>query len=505
MTYTSTILIVDDDDLSRDTLEALLSNQGYNLALADNGQEALEKAATLVPDLILLDVMMPDMDGFEVCRRLRADSVLGEIPIILVTALDDRESRLEGIEAGADDFITKPYDRVELRTRVKTITRLNRFRRLMAERTKFEWVIDQADEGYLSITSSGQINYANKQARLYLNLPPDDTTPIADTFQTLISSQYQLEPKAAWKKWIHTSSKTSKQKRYLVRPETRTSTALWLEVDILHLGTSVSDDTAWIIKLRDVTRAMAMTQNMWEFGAMVSHKLRTPLIGMLSGMELLTQFGPELSHDEMTKLAEQALKGVKRLRGEIDDILHFIGSAHSSSLGDSGKMPVGDLPNMIESICLDMEISKAYIHQIEDNHGRQTQLKISTHALELILREILENSKKFHPQQNPAVTITTKHTQNGRFKLSITDDGIHLSPDQLAKALTPYYQGEKYFTGEAKGMGLGLSMVAASMWSIGGTCRLFNREDSPGLVVELILPITKKLHRLAERIAAKEK
>jgi DNA-binding response OmpR family regulator len=129
MRHSSTILIVDDEPAGRDTLEALLMAQGYNLAFASNGPEALAKAAELTPDLILLDVMMPGMDGFEVCRRLRTDPLLTEVPVIMVTALDDRDSRLRGIEAGADDFVTKPFDRAELRARVRTITRLNRYRR----------------------------------------------------------------------------------------------------------------------------------------------------------------------------------------------------------------------------------------------------------------------------------------------------------------------------------------------------------------------------------------
>jgi DNA-binding response OmpR family regulator len=138
MRHDSTILIVDDEAVMRDTLEGLLLAQNYNLALAGNGAEALAKAAELTPDLILLDVMMPDMDGFEVCQRLRTDPLLAEVPIIMVTALDDRESRLQGIKAGADDFVTKPFDVVELQARVQTITRLNRYRRLLMERNKFE-------------------------------------------------------------------------------------------------------------------------------------------------------------------------------------------------------------------------------------------------------------------------------------------------------------------------------------------------------------------------------
>jgi diguanylate cyclase (GGDEF)-like protein len=80
---------------------------------------------------MLLDVMMPDMDGFEVCTRLRANPRLAELPVVMVTALDDRESRLRGLEVGADDFMSKPFDRAELRARIRTITRLNRYRRLV--------------------------------------------------------------------------------------------------------------------------------------------------------------------------------------------------------------------------------------------------------------------------------------------------------------------------------------------------------------------------------------
>ncbi|MBA3533024.1 MAG: response regulator, partial [Ardenticatenales bacterium] len=120
MSRTSTILIVDDEPGGRIVLEGVLISQGYNLAFASDGPEALEKARELAPDLILLDVMMPGMDGYEVCRRLRATPRLAEIPIVLLTALNDRESRLRGLQAGADDFLTKPFDREELRARVKT-------------------------------------------------------------------------------------------------------------------------------------------------------------------------------------------------------------------------------------------------------------------------------------------------------------------------------------------------------------------------------------------------
>lgn len=128
------IMIVDDEPTAIATIEATLSGEGYELVFAENGPAALAKAEAFLPDLILLDVMMPGMDGFEVCRRLRATPKLAEVPIIFLTALDDRKSRLRGIESGADDFIAKPVDRQELRLRARTILRLDRYRTLLTQR-----------------------------------------------------------------------------------------------------------------------------------------------------------------------------------------------------------------------------------------------------------------------------------------------------------------------------------------------------------------------------------
>jgi len=130
----SLVLIVDDDAIVRESLEAILENESYRFETASNGADAIEKTLANVPDIVLLDVMMPEMDGFEVCRRIRSLPAVAEVPIIILTALDDQKSLLLGLEAGADDFLTKPFNRVELRARVATITRLNRYRRLLKER-----------------------------------------------------------------------------------------------------------------------------------------------------------------------------------------------------------------------------------------------------------------------------------------------------------------------------------------------------------------------------------
>ncbi len=124
-----TILIIDDDALMQKVIEASLIKDNYKLILAYDGETGLKMARQFMPDLILLDIVMPGIDGFEVCSLIRKDDQLLYIPIIMITALDDRDSKIQGLEAGADDYICKPFDKLEFRARVRTITRLNRYTR----------------------------------------------------------------------------------------------------------------------------------------------------------------------------------------------------------------------------------------------------------------------------------------------------------------------------------------------------------------------------------------
>ncbi len=185
MAYKSSILIIDDDPGIRDTLEALLFKEGYKLIFAANGKQGIEKAAEHMPDAILLDVMMPGMDGIEVCKRIRADDSLAEVPIIMLTGLDDNESKLSGIKSGADDYISKPYNKDELRAKIRTIIRLNRFRNLLAEKEKYISAIKESESLYRTLTESmpygallvqeGKIVFANKGFNKILNYKESDS------------------------------------------------------------------------------------------------------------------------------------------------------------------------------------------------------------------------------------------------------------------------------------------------------------------------------------------
>ncbi|QLC49193.1 response regulator [Methanolobus zinderi] len=121
------LLIVDEELDALTALRVALESEGYNVVVALDGFEGLEKAKTENPDAILLDIMMPGMDGFEVCKRLKSDPSTRHIPVIMLTAKGETDDKVEGLELGADDYVTKPFNLKELKARIRTVLRRTKF------------------------------------------------------------------------------------------------------------------------------------------------------------------------------------------------------------------------------------------------------------------------------------------------------------------------------------------------------------------------------------------
>ena len=126
------VLVVDDQEVNRIPLTVLLEQEGHAVLEAGSGEEALEIVRGGDVDLVLLDVMMPGMDGFETCRRIRAEPDCLTLPVVFVTSLEDRESRVRGKEAGDDDFLNKPVDDVELLAQVRNLLAVKAYHNLQA-------------------------------------------------------------------------------------------------------------------------------------------------------------------------------------------------------------------------------------------------------------------------------------------------------------------------------------------------------------------------------------
>ena len=476
----SIILIVDDEPVGRDALEALLDSEGYQLLFATNGPEALQLAAEYLPDVILLDVMMPEMDGFEVCTHLRENPELAEVPILMVTALDDDMSRLTGLQAGADDFISKPFKRAELRARLRTITRLNRYRRLNEERNKFQWITNHADDGYILTDAADKILYLNQKALIYLNLSPDE-----DYHKALLlpkfKRHYHCEPQSLWKDWPQTIDSDEQAMRCLVHPETTSSTALWLDVAVY-----AAEHGERLVRLRDVTVQMSNQRSIHTFHSMLQHKLRTPLEPLVSGLNFILN-SSDIDAETRDEFIHMALDGAEQLHSEVNAVLDYLNAGKIINANH-----FADLDDVLEnSLQMATEVGIEKISTEIDDDLKDAMTPVNSKELEWTVRELFNNAKKFHPNNSPEIRFELRAKNQHWFILRISDDGVSLSPEHIEKLWHPYYQGEKYFTGQMPGMGLGLPTIANLVWQAGGEYRLYNRVPAPGVVVELSFPLAE--------------
>lgn len=142
MTATSKILIADDNIQNCELLDAFLADENYEIAMAHDGRETLQKVEEFQPDLILLDIMMPKLSGYEVCKQLRSEAATRDIPVLMVTALAEMGDIERAVQAGADDFLTKPVNRIELTTRVKSLLRV---RHLTSQRDRLLAYLEEVD------------------------------------------------------------------------------------------------------------------------------------------------------------------------------------------------------------------------------------------------------------------------------------------------------------------------------------------------------------------------
>jgi two-component system cell cycle response regulator len=241
-----------------------------------------------------------------------------------------------------------------------------------------------------------------------------------------------------------------------------------------------------LLRLRDVTAGVVDRIVVWSFQGLVNHKLRTPLAVAIGFLDILAKDIVALQDAETISLLATAHKSVLRLQDQVLDVLRYLRAPDAAGV-HSSRCTLTEIPESITEIngSLGIESFSVSHKGLELDGG---YLPLSRQGMELILWELLENAKKFHPQGSPTVEVTLSVIPGG-FRLRVADDGLTLSPDQLIGMWIPYYQAEKGFSGEVPGMGLGLPMVAMLVWRVGGTCRAYNREDGPGIVVELDLPL----------------
>jgi two-component system, cell cycle response regulator len=467
------VLLIDDNPYALQTVQSALVGTGYDVDTATNGAEGLEKAAAAPPDVVLLDLVMPGMSGIEVLRQLRANPVLAEVSIVVVTSLDDRATRLEALGAGADEFLGKPINVPELRARLRTLSKVNRYRRLSDERARLAWLAEGSADGFVLLNADGTIAWTNESARRYLDLParPSD---VGVRFLDRARALYSFGPGGTFDEG--SLIRGEKAERHLVRPASAKAPALWLRVDLFYAG-----GEGISVCLRDVTAAFTSFRDSWTIGHVLGHKLRTPLSGVLGILEVISEGRRELSREDLDEWIDLMRVQSGRLKEHLLDLTRLV---QRTIQGDAGEpCSPADLSAAARGAAdlAGLEAPVAVVVEAEE----EVLFALPASRLEPILFELFRNSVRAHPEGKPRIELRLRRPEPGILALEVLDDGVHLPPEALQQLWRPCYQLEAVPTGEAPGTGLGLSYVALLVAEAGGAVKLENRGDRPGIRVTI--------------------
>ena len=461
----TTILIVDDDPRSRELLVTVLNDDGYRLLQADSGVQALEIAASPPPpDIIIMDVMMPVMDGFETCRKIRGEPSLQSIPVILVTALDNRRARLEGLKAGADELITKPFDPSELRIRLRTLAELNRFRKLLDERTRFQHAVEHGPDGVIITNADGHISMSNRAAsRLFKG---DITT--GSNIAALLPKETieQVSASLVSERPLHIPSIESR-----LRSPTDPETVVEVAATRLPQGAiyySLHDVTA----RKSLENQLSRTQRLDVLGQLaggMAHDLNNLLSSIITAAGWITHDGqadPRTVERAAGIIQSNASRGAELLR----KVLMF------SREKETRYEPISPEPVVREVAHVASESfgSKIQLRIIVGDlaTGQTTPLKIlgNTSQLKQILMNLCVNARDAMPEGGElTLRMETRRPRAEEivgspslvpvktyFVISVSDNGPGIAANVRERLFEPFVTSKS----EGEGTGLGLSIVA---------------------------------------------
>ncbi len=447
---TPKILIVDDEPLNLATLEAFLAGDGYELHFASDGLEACAQAEVVQPDLILLDVMMPELDGFEVCRRLRADPVVGRVPIIMVTALDDERSRLEGLRAGADDFITKPCRREELRARVRTVASLNRFRAIAEQRERFERLFELSPAAIVLADGTGRVVAANAAAAF---CRPD--TDLLAAFDA--ASRTTL---------THLLAAAVNPKPAEPAPVPATAEVRLAGADrIFHARVAPAPEGGVrhaLFAFDDVTDEVHAREALARLNVSLEEQVRARTRQLEEANGLLMSYAGFVSHDLRTPLA--VMKGYLSLMQElIQNILQLAQDVHDGVRGE----PTGAIDPTPVIGKLAMRMRELFPEtKVAIKVAALPPVGVSAVLVERIFYNLLTNAVKYSAQSaNPAVEVGATLADEGPV-LWVRDNGVGFDARDSDRLFREFSRLST--AGETDGFGLGLSLVAKLVRAHGG-------------------------------------
>jgi DNA-binding response OmpR family regulator len=446
------ILIVDDNPNNLEVLSETLMRAGFQVAVAIDGETAIEQIEYHRPELILLDIMMPGIDGFETCRRIKANSVTADIPIIFMTALSDTQHKVQGFSLGAVDYITKPFQQEEVIARVRVQLQLRNLTITMEEQNKIlKHEILQRETAENSLIKLNQELEQRVEER---------TNKLLKTLQQLRQTQVRL---------------VQQKEELEIRVQERTA----------ELARSITEAE----KAR--TEAEKANQSKSTFLANMSHELRTPMNAIIGYSEMLMEEAEDLGQEDFLPDLHKIHGAAKHLLSLINDILDL-------SKIEAGKMELYPehfkVRNLIEDVV-------ATIHPLVEKNANHLKIdlpdNLGTMHTDLTkvrqsLFNLLSNASKF--TENGTIALKVEQYLNAGqnwISFQVKDTGIGMTPEQLGRLFQAFTQADASTTRKYGGTGLGLAITKRFCQMMGGDI-FVESQFGKGSTFTIHLPIEVK-------------
>jgi PAS domain S-box-containing protein len=433
------ILIADDNTDMRAYLARLLRRYWQVETVAD-GEAALAAARTSPPDLVLSDVMMPRLDGFELLRELRADPLTSSVPVVLVSARAGAESAIEGLEAGADDYLVKPFSARELVARVRANLELARLRfdvaqleAIAAERARAERVLTTLPDGVFTVDSSGSVDLWNQAAAEITGLAEEDV--LGCPVEHALPGWHGLASRLA-----------QRQGKTTTYPFVLDDREIWLSL----VATPYAE--GMLYAFRDATETARLEEMRRDVITTVSHELRTPVSSIYGAVATLARDDVPLTEDTRAQLIEMLHGETERLSVIVNDLV-----TASSLAGDEARRPPVDC----DLAALAERVLERARERCPDNLRLRTRLPerlepaaVDEERLEQILDALLDNAIRYSPDGGE-IELAVERSEDA-IRFSVRDPGIGIDADHHPHIGQKFYRADPEQRTGAAGLGLGL-------------------------------------------------
>ncbi|WP_179953357.1 response regulator [Desulfobotulus mexicanus] len=484
------IMIVDDTPANLNLLQEILQEEDYHIMAFPRGSMALAAAAKNPPDMILLDIRMPEMDGFEVCRRLKEIPSLKDVPVIFISALSDTQDKLKAFSTGGVDYVTKPFQPEEIHARIKTHLHLQKLLRESEKRQEvligeLPDIVIRFDENARHLFTSKNIHelygrsakeYRGKSHRELL-FPEDICDFWEDAVKTVFNTTKTLEMEKTFtgkgKPAIHNLRLIPE---YNIYGKTQSVLAISRDITLWKIAEKT------LLQAKEAAEAANLVKS--EFLANMSHELRTPLNGILGVMNLLQGTNLEQDDAEILKLG---INSAQRLTNLLTDIMDF--STLDAKRVRPSKESFDPLQvfKTLEGLFSLTAMEKKIQLEIQTDPATPSFLVGDGPRLRQILFHLMGNAFKF--TKSGTIRLEVLHLsplKNEKIHLLfiLSDTGIGINQDLLEQIWEPFRQADGSSTRSYEGAGLGLALIRRLVLMLNGTLCM---DSIPGKGTEIFM------------------